>query len=147
MFCILIHLHYCSIFFWCFIKCTTCMCRMCSEPMYHPFGNDASHMNLWDAWFSNCLAYFGQSENGDCCVLSGVCLVLSGILDRVRMATVACYLVFVLCPIVLRHTNIGRAIREQWGYATEIPNGRYTRQTPDNTQRSLFLAGFRRYPS
>jgi hypothetical protein len=45
--------------------------------MHHPFGNDASHMNLWDAWFLNYPMYFGQSENDDRCMLSGVCLCMS----------------------------------------------------------------------
>jgi hypothetical protein len=73
------------------------------------------------------------------------------------MVIVVCYLVSVLCvfclrfqqrnSIVFRHTNIGHVIGEQCGYATEIMNGRYIRQTPDNTRRSLFLGGFRTYPS
>jgi hypothetical protein len=50
-------------------------------------------------------------------------------------------------PIVLWHTHIEREIGEQWGYATEIMNERYTIQKPDNTRRSLFLGGFRTYPS
>jgi hypothetical protein len=37
-------------------------------------------------------------------------------------------------------------IGEEWGYAAEITNERYTRQAPDNTRRSLFLGGFRTYP-
>jgi hypothetical protein len=52
----------------------TCMYRICSKFMRHSFGNDASHMNLCDTWFLNCPAYFKQFENGDRCVLSGVCL-------------------------------------------------------------------------
>jgi hypothetical protein len=28
------------------ITCKTCTCRIFSEPMCHPFRNDASHMNL-----------------------------------------------------------------------------------------------------
>jgi hypothetical protein len=51
-------------------KCRTCTCMTCSKPMHHPFGNDASHMNLWDAWFLNCLAYFRKLQNGDRCMLS-----------------------------------------------------------------------------
>jgi hypothetical protein len=51
------------------------MCRACSEPMRHPFGNHASHINLWDTWFPNYPAYFGQPENGDRCVLPGVWLL------------------------------------------------------------------------
>jgi hypothetical protein len=79
------------------------------------------------------------------------------ILVSLRMVTVACYLVSVLCvirslfwqrnPVVLRYIDIGHVIEEQRDYATEIMNGRYTRQTPDTTQRSLFLGGFRTYPS
>jgi hypothetical protein len=49
--------------------------------MRHSFGNDASHINLGDACFSNCPVYFGQPENGDCCVLSGVCLCVSFVCD------------------------------------------------------------------
>jgi hypothetical protein len=37
--------------------------------------NDASHINLSDAWFLNCLAYFEQPDNDDHCVLSCVFLV------------------------------------------------------------------------
>jgi hypothetical protein len=54
--------------------CRTCTCGMCSEPMHHLFGNDVSYINLYDAWLLSCLAYFGQPENGDRCVLSGVWL-------------------------------------------------------------------------
>jgi hypothetical protein len=36
-----------------------------SEPMRHPFGNDAPHIKLWGASFQNCPAYFGQPKNGD----------------------------------------------------------------------------------
>jgi hypothetical protein len=75
MFCILIYLHYCSIFLsdvlstaYLCDRCRTCTCRMCSEPVHHPFGNDASYMNLWDEWFSNCSTYFWQPENDDCCI-------------------------------------------------------------------------------
>jgi hypothetical protein len=71
-------------FIWCFMKyvylrdrCRTCTCRTYSEPMCYPFGNDASHMNLWDPRFLNCPAYFGQRENDDRCMLSGVCLCVS----------------------------------------------------------------------
>jgi hypothetical protein len=49
--------------------------------MRHPFENDASQINLRDSWFLNCLAYFGQPENSDCFVLSGVCLYVSFIHD------------------------------------------------------------------
>jgi hypothetical protein len=138
-----LYLHYPSIFFYSMLyeiclwsnRCRTCTCMTYSEPMCHPFVNDASHMNLWDAWFPNCPAYFGHQ----------------------RMATVVCYLVSIFCvfhswfrqrnPIVLRHTDIGRLIGEKWGYATKIMNERYTRQTSDNIWRSLFLGGFRTYIS
>jgi hypothetical protein len=84
-----LHLHYWAIIFiGCFMKyviyairCRTCTCRTFSEPMHHPFRNDASHMNLWDVWLLNCLAYFGQPENDDRCILSGVCLCVSFIHD------------------------------------------------------------------
>jgi hypothetical protein len=49
--------------------------------MRHLFRNDVSHMNLWDAWFPNCPAYFGQPENDDRCLLSGVYLYVSFIHD------------------------------------------------------------------
>jgi hypothetical protein len=62
-------------------RCRTCTYRTCSELIHHSFGNDASHMNLWDAWFPNCPAYFGQPENDDRCVLSGVYLGVSFIRD------------------------------------------------------------------
>jgi hypothetical protein len=62
------------------IRCRTCTCRTCNEQMCHPFGNDESHMN-WDAWFLNCPTYFGQPENGDYCMLSGVYLSVSFIHD------------------------------------------------------------------
>jgi hypothetical protein len=42
-----------------------------SEPMRHPFGNDAHQIKLWGASFSNYPAHFGQPENGDQRVLSG----------------------------------------------------------------------------
>jgi hypothetical protein len=53
------------------------MCRIYSEHIRHPFWNDASHMNLRDAWFSNYPAYFGQPENAERYMLSGVCLCVS----------------------------------------------------------------------
>jgi hypothetical protein len=62
-------------------RCRTCMCRTYSEPMCHLFRNDAAHINLLDAWFSNCPAYFGQSENDDHYVLFGVCLCVSFVHD------------------------------------------------------------------
>jgi hypothetical protein len=90
MLCILIFIYIISQYFfiWCFMKyvylcdrCRTCTYRTWSEPMHHPFGNDASHMNLCDAWFLNCPAYFGQPENDNYCVLSDVCLCVSFIHD------------------------------------------------------------------
>jgi hypothetical protein len=42
-----------------------------SEPMRHPFRNDAPHIKLWGASFLNCSAYFGQPENDFQRVLSG----------------------------------------------------------------------------
>jgi hypothetical protein len=57
------------------------MCRTCSKHMYHPFGNDTSHINLWDAWFPNSPTYFGHHENYGRCVLSDVCLCTSFIHD------------------------------------------------------------------
>jgi hypothetical protein len=41
--------------------------------------NDASHKNLWDAWFSNCPTYFRHSENDDRSMLSDICLCVSSI--------------------------------------------------------------------
>jgi hypothetical protein len=83
--------------------------------------------------------------------------IVQHILDNLRMVTVAFDLVSVLCvfhswlrqrnPIILWHIDIGRVNREQRGYAAKITNGRYTRQILDNTWRSLFLGGFRTYPS
>jgi hypothetical protein len=83
--------------------------------------------------------------------------IIQRILDSLRMMTVACYLMSILCvfrpwfqqrnPVVLRHTDIGRVIGEQRGYVTKIMNGRYTKQTADNTRLSLFLGGFRIDPS
>jgi hypothetical protein len=83
--------------------------------------------------------------------------IVQCILDSLRMVIVACYLVSASCifrswfqqqnPIVLWHTDIGRVIKEQRGYAAKITNRRYTRQTLDNTRRSLFLGEFRTYPS
>jgi hypothetical protein len=55
-------------------RCRTCTCRTHGEHMCHPFGNDISHINLWDAWFQNCSTYFGQPENDDRYILSGVYL-------------------------------------------------------------------------
>jgi hypothetical protein len=90
MLCILIFIYIIGQYFfiWCFMKyvylhdrCRMCLCRTCNEHMRHPFGNDASHINLWDAWFLNYLAHFGQPENGDRCVLSGVCLCVSFVHD------------------------------------------------------------------
>jgi hypothetical protein len=49
--------------------------------MRHPFGNEASHMNLWDAWILNCPAYFRHPKNDDCCVLFNVCLCVSFVRD------------------------------------------------------------------
>jgi hypothetical protein len=86
MLCILIFIYIIGQYFfiWFFMKyvylrdrCRTYTCRTCSEPMCHPFGNDASHINLWDAWFPNCAVYFGRHENGDRYVVSGVCLCVS----------------------------------------------------------------------
>jgi hypothetical protein len=83
--------------------------------------------------------------------------IIQRILDSLRMTTVVCYLVFVLCvfhswfrqcnPIILWHTDIRCAIGEQRSYAAEIMNRRYIRQTPDNTRQPLFLGGFITYPS
>jgi hypothetical protein len=42
-----------------------------SEPMCHPFVNDAPHIKLWGASYPNCPAYFGQLENGDQHMLFG----------------------------------------------------------------------------
>jgi hypothetical protein len=90
MLCILIFIYIIGQYFfiWCFMKyvylcdrCRTCTCRTCSEPMCHPFGNDASHINLWDAWFPNYPAYFRQPKNDDRCVLSSVCLCVSFVHD------------------------------------------------------------------
>jgi hypothetical protein len=41
-----------------------------SEPMCHPFRNDAPHIKLWGASLLNCPAHFRQPENGDQCLLS-----------------------------------------------------------------------------
>jgi hypothetical protein len=90
MLCILIFIYIIDQYFFirCFMKyvylcyrCRTCTCRICSKLMCHLFGNDASHMNLWDVWFPNCLAYFRQPKNGNRCVLSSVCLCVSFIHD------------------------------------------------------------------
>jgi hypothetical protein len=126
----------------CFSKCLgSNRCTTCSEPMCHPFENDASHINLWDVWFPNYPAYFGQSQNYDCYILSDDCYILSG--------------VWLLCvfhswfrqcnPVVLWNINIGSVIGEQHGYAAKITNRRYTSQKPNNTRLSLFLGGFRTY--
>jgi hypothetical protein len=42
-----------------------------SEPMCHPFGNDAPHIKLLGASFLNCPSYFWQPENDDQHVLYG----------------------------------------------------------------------------
>jgi hypothetical protein len=73
--------------------------------------------------------------------------IVQHILDSLRMAIIVYYLVsasfifhswFWQCnPIVLWHTDIGHVIKEHRSYAAEIMNKRYTRQTPDNTWRSL----------
>jgi hypothetical protein len=39
--------------------------------MHNSFENDATHINLWGAWFPNFPMFFGQPENGDRCALSG----------------------------------------------------------------------------
>jgi hypothetical protein len=88
-----------------------------SEHMCHPFRNDAHHIKLWDASFSNCPAYFGQSENGDQHVLSGYASSCISFVHGFGGVT----------PVILCHINIVCVIREQWGYATEITNGRYMR--------------------
>jgi hypothetical protein len=103
-------------------RCRTCTCRTFSDPMRHPFRNNASHINLWDAWFPNCPSYFGQPENDDRYVLSGAWLL--GVFHSwFRQHN----------PFILWHIDIGHAIGEQQGYATEIMNKRYTSQiTCDN---------------
>jgi hypothetical protein len=65
-----------------------CTCRTCSEHMRHIVRNDASHINLSDTWFPNCLAYFGQPDNDDRCVLSCVFFVC---LSFVISAVESCY--------------------------------------------------------
>jgi hypothetical protein len=77
------------------------------------------------------------------CEMRGSQIVLH-ILDSLRMVTVVCYLVSVLCIfhswfrhrniVVLQHTDIERVIGEPQAYPAEITNERYTRQTPDNTR-------------
>jgi hypothetical protein len=62
-------------------RCRTCACRTCSKPMHYLFRNDASHINMWDAWFPNCPVYFGHLEHDDCCMLSGVWFCVSFIHD------------------------------------------------------------------
>jgi hypothetical protein len=83
-------------------------------------------------WLPNCPAYFGQPKNGDRYVLSGVWL-LCGFHSSFQQRN----------PVVLRHSDIGRVIEKQRGYAGEISNGRYTSYKPDKTRRLLFLGGFR----
>jgi hypothetical protein len=106
----------------------TCTCRTCSKPMCYPFGNDASRMNLWHAWFLNYPAYFGQPENGDCCVLSDVYLCVSFIHDSGSVT------------LLFSDTPISSGV---WSKNSE----RYTKQIPDNMRQSLFLGGFRTYLS
>jgi hypothetical protein len=86
MLCILIFIYIIGQYFFirCFMKyvylrdrCRMCTFRTCSEYMRHPFRNNTSHMNLWDAWFPNYPTYFRQPENDGCYVLSGVCLYVS----------------------------------------------------------------------
>jgi hypothetical protein len=81
--------------------------------------------------------YFGQPENSEQCVLSGyasLCIFHSWFRQRNL--------------VVLHHTNIGRVIGEQQGYAVEITNERYMRASVlDNTRQSPLLGGFRTYPS
>jgi hypothetical protein len=59
-------------------RCRVYMCRTCSEPMRHPFRNDASHMNLpvRERYISHELVRYVVPE-----------------LSSMRMVTVACYLV------------------------------------------------------
>jgi hypothetical protein len=49
--------------------------------------------------------------------------------------------------IVLRHIDIGCAFEEQWNYAAEIMNERYTSQKPNSMRRLLSLGDFMTYPS
>jgi hypothetical protein len=61
--------------------------------------------------------YFGQPENGDQSVLSSYASSCASFIHGFDSVT----------PLVLRHTDTGRVIREQRGYATEIMNERYMR--------------------
>ena len=142
MLCILIFIYIIGQYFfiWCFMKyiylrdrCRTCTC---SEFMRHPFGNDASHLNLWDAWFSNCPAYFEQPENDDHCVLSGVCLCVYFVHNFGSVTL----LFSDHTPNISVSENNKFTLLKSWMKDTQ-------RQTPDNMRWSLFLGGFKIYPS
>jgi hypothetical protein len=142
MFCIFIYLYYRSIFF-----------QMLYQVYIYAIGVERVHVgrvaNL-------CVTRSGMMYLTWTCEMRGS-WIIHRILDNLRIVTVACYLVFVLCvfrswfwqcsPVVLWYTDIRQVIREQWGYATEIMNERYTRPTPNNMRQSLFLGGFMTYPS
>jgi hypothetical protein len=70
-----------------------------------------------------------------------------------RMMAIACYLVLarvpsihdfdIITPLFSDHTP-NTDVLENNSYTAEITNGRYTRQKPNNTQRSSFL-GYPKY--
>jgi hypothetical protein len=109
-----------------------------SEPMRHPFGNDAPHIKLWGASFPNCLAYFRQPENDNQRVLSGYASSCVSFIRSFGSVTP----LFSVTPIlgVWSENNGVMRPKSQMEDTWELV---YL----DNTWRSQFLGGFRTYPS
>jgi hypothetical protein len=136
---------YVSLFFWCwlwnFALYVVASCHRTlgftsrSEPMYHLFRSNASHINLWGAWIPNCPTYFGLPENDDDCVLSGFYLI---------------YLPFMIstsqlcCSLAHRYQACDQRIV---GLCCQNHEWKVHETEPDNMQWSSFLGEFRTYLS
>jgi hypothetical protein len=106
-----------------------------SELISHLLGNNAPHIKLWGASFLNCLILTAWEWRPSCVI----------------------WLYWLLCIfypwfqqrnlIVLRHIDIRCVFEEQWNYAAEITNEKYTSQKPNNIRRLLYLGDFMTYPS
>jgi hypothetical protein len=106
-----------------------------SKPMRHPFRNNAPHIKLCGASLLNCLVWTVWEWRSPHVIWLHWFLCVFHPWFRQRN------------PIVLRHTDIGRVIEEQWGYAVETTNERYMSQKLNNMRQSPFLGVFRTYPS